>query len=469
MICNMKVIKIFFLGALVMAVNLVHAQEQPYRLTLAQAREYALQHNKTLLNARDQSVSSKEKIRESIAQGLPQVNGGIDYMTYFNYEMNFSFGGSGEPVDFYNTPPFNQDPYEPGDQAVLTTITSMLGSSEPIVMDDQLSGNIQVSQLIFSGQYIFGIKAAKIARQLADQSLVASELDIKENVTNSYFLILTTEQTLRILSENLLNLNEIQKHTLNLYQAGVAEETDVDQLKITVSQLKNTQKALERMNQLNYNMLKFQLGVAPDADIVLADNLDRVMEIIDSQSALSTDFDIVNNIHYMLMESQVSLNKKLLDIQNMAYAPTVAGFYSYTEKFITTAFDLTPNHLAGFNVSVPIFSSGMRRAQVAQARINLNMAQRNQEIVRDQLETQKRQLLFNYQNALENFNTQKENVAIAGRVYKSIQNKYQQGVASSLDLTQANSNYLSAESNYMSSVLTLLQAQTSLDKLYNKL
>lgn len=171
----------------------------------------------------------------------------------------------------------------------------------------------------------------------------------------------------------------------------------------------------------------------------------------------------------MLMESQVSLNKKLLDIQNMAYAPTVAGFYSYTEKFITTAFDLTPNHLAGFNVSVPIFSSGMRRAQVAQARINLNMAQRNQEIVRDQLETQKRQLLFNYQNALENFNTQKENVAIAGRVYKSIQNKYQQGVASSLDLTQANSNYLSAESNYMSSVLTLLQAQTSLDKLYNKL
>jgi len=465
----MKVIKIFFLGALVMAVNPGHAQDQPYRLTLVQAREYALQHNKTLLNARDQTVSSKEKIRESIAQGLPQVNGSIDYMTYFNYEMNFSFGGTGEPVDFYNTPPFNQDPYEPGDQAVLTTITSMLGSSEPIVMDDQLSGKLQVSQLIFSGQYIFGIKAAKIARQLADQSLVASELDIKENVTNSYFLILTTEQTLRILSENLLNLNEIQKHTSNLYQAGVAEETDVDQLKITVSQLKNTQKALERMNQLNYNMLKFQLGVAPDADIVLADNLDRVMEIIDSQSALSTDFDITNNIHYMLMESQVSLNKKLLDIQNMAYAPTVAGFYSYTEKFITTAFDLTPNHLAGFNVSVPIFSSGMRRAQVAQARINLNMAQRNQEMIRDQLETQKRQLLFNYQNALENFTTQKENVAIAGRVYKSIQNKYQQGVASSMDLTQANSNYLSAESNYMSSVLTLLQAQTSLDKLYNKL
>jgi outer membrane protein TolC len=169
------------------------------------------------------------------------------------------------------------------------------------------------------------------------------------------------------------------------------------------------------------------------------------------------------------MESNVSLNKKLLDIQNMSYAPTIAGYYSYTKKIITTAFDLTPNHLAGFTMSVPIFSSGQRRAQVAQAKINLSIAERNQEMVKDQLEIQKSQLLFNYQSALENYGTQQENIAVAGRVYKSIQNKYQQGMASSLDLTQANSNYLNAENNYLSSVMTLLQAQTSLDKLYNTL
>ncbi|MBN1414643.1 MAG: TolC family protein [Bacteroidales bacterium] len=462
-------VKQLFLMTLVLAGSQLRAQEQqPFRLTLAQAREYALQHNKILLNARDQAVSSKEKIRESIAQGLPQVNGSLDYMTYFNYEMEFSFGGGEGGIDV-TQPPFSELPYDDGDREILLILGSMFGSSEPIIMDDQLSGQVQISQLIFSGQYIFGIKAAKIARQLAEQSVVASELDIKENVTNSYYIILTTEQTLEIIGENLANLTKIQQHTENLYKAGVAEETDVDQLRITVSQLKNTQKALERMNQLNYNVLKFQLGVAPDAEITLVDDLDRLMESIDSQSALMTDFDITKNINYRLMESQVALNKKLLDIQNMSYAPTIAGFYSYTEKFITTAFDLTPNHLAGFNMSVPIFSGGMRRAQVAQAKINLNISRRNQEMVKDQLETQKRQLLFNYQNALENFNTQKENVAVAGRVYKSIQNKYQQGLASSLDLTQANSNYLNAENNYLSSVLTMLQAQTSLDKLFNLL
>jgi outer membrane protein len=459
---TMKVKHLQLFMTLLLAGSQIWAQEgqqQPYRLTLTQAREYALQHNKSLLNARDQSASSKEQVRENIAQGLPQINGSLDYMTYFNYKFEFSMGNSeGINIDY--------SLLDPGDEQILGALGQMF-SSEPIVMDDQLSGKVQVSQLIFSGQYLYGIKAAKIARELAEQSVVASELDIKENVTNSYFLILTTEQSMKIVSENLANLMEILQHTTNLYNAGVAEETDVDQLKITVSQLKNTQKALERMNQLNYNVLKFQLGVAPDADIVLADNLDQVMGIIDTQAALSTDYDITNNIHYQLMESQVQLNKKLLDIQNMAYAPSIAGFYSYTKKIITTAFDLNPNNLAGFTMSVPIFSGGQRRAQVAQAKINLSMAERNREMMKDQLEMQKNQLLFNYQNAMDNFTTQKENVATAGRVYKSIQNKYQQGLASSLDLTQSNSNYLNAENNYLTSVLTLLQAQTSLDKLYN--
>jgi outer membrane protein TolC len=459
----MKVKGIFIVLSLLLPAGIISAQQQSYRLTLKQACEYALQHNKSLLNAKDQALSSREKIRESIAQGLPQVTSSLDYMTYFNYEMNFSFGGGGEGIDI-NNPLFDD-----GDRAVLGTIGSMFGSSEPIVMKDQLTGNIKVSQLLFSGQYIAGIKAAKIARQMAEQNVVASEFDIKESVTNIYFLILTTEQSMKIIAENLNNLNTIQQHTSNLYKAGVAEETDVDQIKITVSQLKNSQKALERMNQLNYNMLKFQLGLAPDADVSLADDLSRVMELVDAGSDVGADYDITGNINYVMMESQVQLNKKLLSLRNMAYTPTLVAFYNYTEKFITTAFDLTPNHLAGFTMSLPIFTGGMRRAQVAQARINLEIAERNRDMVKDQLELQKSQLLFNYQNALENYYTQKENVTIAERVYKSIQNKFQQGLASSLDLTQANSNFLNAENNYFSAMHTLLQAKISLDKLYNRL
>jgi outer membrane protein len=458
----MKTAKTIFLMMLVFAGFTVVAQEQPYQLTLQQAREYALEHNRSLMNAKDQITISKKKYWESVANGLPQIEGSLDYMTYFNYEMNFSFGSSGNTT-------INYQVLDEGDLEVLRVISESMGSSEPIIMSDQFSGKVQISQLIFSGQYYAGIKTARIAQKLADQSLIATELDIKENITNSYYNILSMERTLQILNENLKNLNEILLNTANLYKAGVAEETDVDQIKITVSQLKNSQKSLERMNQLNYNMLRFQMGVAPDVAITLTDNLDMMIGNIDTLATLPDQGDLTTNINYQLMESQVEITKKQFDMNKWAYAPTAAAFYSYTEKFKTTAFDMNPNHLAGFNVAVPIFSSGMRRAKVSQAKINLDIAQRNQEMLFDQLTIQQKQLLFNYQSALDNFNTQKEGVAIAKRVNISTENKFKQGMASSFDLTQANSNYLTAESNYVSSMLTLLQAQLSLDKLYNKL
>jgi outer membrane protein len=214
--------------------------------------------------------------------------------------------------------------------------------------------------------------------------------------------------------------------------------------------------------------MRFQLGVEPSAEIELTDNLDGLLAKINTDQAVVGGNDLTLNINYQMSESQVEISKKQVDMQNWAYSPTIAGFYSYTKKILTTGFDLTPNNLAGVTVTVPVFSSGMRRAQVSQAKINYDVAVRNQEMAKEQLEIMERQLVFNYQSALENFNTQKENVDVAKSVYQNIQNKYKQGLVSSLDLTQANSNLLNAEGNYTYAVQSLLQAQTSLDKLYNR-
>jgi len=466
----MKMIRSFLISILAFSGILLNAQEQSYSLTLDEAVDYALQHNKTLLNARGQVASSVEVVREAKAAGLPQVSGSIDFMTYFNYEMEFNFGGgSSEPPIIPN---WDDYPDEPGAEVGYNSIMSLLGgmtSSEPIIMNNQMSGVLQFSQLIFSGQFWSGLEIAKIARNLANQNVTRTEQDVKEGVINSYYLILITEKNLSIIRENIINLTEILQHTDNMYKSGVAEATDVDQLKVTVNQLKNSQKAIERAIQMGYNMLKFQLGVDPSTRLSLNANIEGILTGINPTATLDPTFDVTNNINYLLMESQVQLGEKQVGMQNWAYAPSLAGFYSYTKKIITTGFDLTPNHLAGFSVAVPIFSSGARRARVNQAKVALDMARRNQDMVKEQLETQKNQLLFNYQSALENYETQKENVEVAGRVFKNIQNKYQQGMMSSLDLTQANNNLLNAEGNYLSAIMTLLQAQTSLDKLFNKI
>ena len=160
----MNVMKISFLLVLMLSGGILLGQEQPYMLSLAQAQEYALQHNRSILNARDQVESSKKKVYETIANGLPQIEGSLDYMTYFNYELYLDFGGGGG-AGFEQL--FTDPDIDAGDIKVLQALGSMFGSSEPIIMDDQFSGKIQVSQLIFSERA--GIYSALKDAQLFNQ------------------------------------------------------------------------------------------------------------------------------------------------------------------------------------------------------------------------------------------------------------------------------------------------------------
>jgi outer membrane protein TolC len=169
------------------------------------------------------------------------------------------------------------------------------------------------------------------------------------------------------------------------------------------------------------------------------------------------------------MKTQEEINGKLLSMEKWNYAPAVSGFYNYNAKIRKTNFDMNPNHLAGLSMAVPIFSSGMRKARVDQARINYDMAQNNLSIMEDQLNLQEKQYRYNLQNSLENYATQKENREVALRVYESFTRKFEQGMANSLDITQANGNYLEAESNYMTSMMEVLNAKLQLDKLMNNL
>ena len=462
-----------------------------YVLDMQKAIEHAIAYNKSLKNARMEVERSDASIWETIAQGLPQLDGTLDYMTYFNYEMEFSFGMGDGGTDFTQeqlTDAWNQTSAQfPGNPALgLNPVTyqdiynysagsaysgilqSMLPPST-ILLSDASTAKLQVSQLIFSGQYIVGIQTAKLAKQISEQNYEFNELGIKESVITSYYLVLITEESLRILKQNVENLQETLKQTETMFKTGMAEQTDVDQIRITVNQLQNSVNSLNRNLELNYNMFRFQLGLETNAVVQLTDNLEDLFASEEPELSLAAPFVMEDNVTYQLMKSQEEINEKLLSMEKWNYGPTIAGFYNYNAKILTTDFDMNPNHLMGVSMSVPIFSSGMRKAKVDQAKINYDMAQNNMSIMEDQLNLQEKQFRYNLESSLENYETQKENVEVALRVYDSFRRKFEQGMASSLDLTQANGNYLEAESNYMSAMMEVLNAKLQLDKLMNKL
>ena len=164
---------------------ITRAQETPngpQSLTLEQAVNFAVEHNKEL-QASQMNIDLRNKmIQEAISEGLPQINGSLDYTTNFNHEIE-SFRSK---------------------------------------LPDQSTVGVSISQLLFSGQWILGIQTSKIAKTIAAQQVTLTELDIKETVYNSYYTILVSERLMDIVKKNLENMSEVQTHTENMYKAGTA-------------------------------------------------------------------------------------------------------------------------------------------------------------------------------------------------------------------------------------------------------
>lgn len=399
-------------------------------LSLEDAVSFALEHNKSLKASRLNMDLYKKKVMEAVSNGIPQINAGLSYQTNFGQEMD-------------------------------------LGPMK-IKMEDIMSLTATASWMIINGQWIVGIQSAKMAKNLASQQTALDELDVKGNIYNSYYIVLVTEHLVNIVEANLVDMVKIQKHTENLYAAGALEESDVDQIRITVGQLKNTLMSMKRTLDVNYNLLRIQLGLKAGTPLTLTDPLEAFLGEEGITKLFSIEFDVTDNLTYQTTLTQEQLQKKALSAAKWACGPTLSAGYNYQYQIIEGGFMSIP-HTAQVQLNVPIFSGLQRKAKIDQEKITLQQVQLNKSLLEDNLMLQEAQYKYNLQSALDNYDLQKENVKVAKSVLGHYQAKYEAGAISSLDLTQANTNYLTAENNYMSSCLELLQAQTDLLKLYNEL
>lgn len=461
--------KFKILLTIIISVCLLKTQAQPrenYKFSLDEAIEYAILNNRLIINAKLTVNASNEQKKQAIAQGLPQANISMDYVNYFNYELEFSFGGGSGEV-----PVLDYTKFDLGDYEILKLLQGFTEPSEPskIILDHSASAKFQVNQLIFNGQYFVGIQTAKIAQRLSQQALDKTIKDVKELVSFAYYLVLMTEESIKIIENNLLNLEETLNKSEALLRAGIIEQTDVDQIKMALSMLNNSKNSMNRGLEFNYNSLRFQLGLNPTDKVEMTDTLENLINQTDLNNIILSAFTYQENIDYKLISSQEELSQKMIDLEKAGYLPTLAGFYSYNEKILTTDFDMNPKSLAGFSLSWPIFSSGLRNSKLQKAKIELEKTRVNKNMVVDQLLLQEKQYRYNLINAIDNYHLQKENMELAKNVYKNIERKFNQGILSSLDLTQANDNFLRANNTYLSSMFEVLQSKLALNKLLNKI
>lgn len=419
-------------------------QEVPatLNLSLEEAQDYAVNQNRSLKNA-DLAVQKAYAQRwQTIASMLPSVDMSWAFQSMMGYEMEMRTGKN--PIT--------------GEEMVTK-----------IAMPD--NGTLGITASIgINGQAIVGALLNNIAIDMQRLNLEQSEDNLRANVKSSYASVLVLEDVVKLLDSSLKNIEELAVMTQRSVEVGAAEQTQADQILVRVNTLKNNINANKRSTQLAINALKVLLNVPVETELTLTTPLKDLLSPEAVLALLGREFNIANNLSYQTLAKNVELAKTNVHMAGWAYGPTVGVGYQYSKKDYfggKAGFNMTPPNALSVQVSMPLWSSGKRAAGVVEKKIALEEARNTFAETTDNLGIQNEQLRYNLQNAYETFTNEQENMSVTQRVFDNTSLKFQQGVASNLELVNASNDLITAQSTYVQAVLTLVNAEVELEKFLN--
>ena len=415
---------------LALATSALAQQRQTLRLSLTEAQQYAVEHNATMQNANLDIKKAEMERWKTFSTMLPQVKAGFDYQNMCGYEMNL--GGFNIPMD-------------PNGTFSVTASVALTGAQ------------------------IVGTLLQNISMQMTDISRQQTEQTTRANVKNVYVSILVMQQTVGLLDSSLANLERLAATSQASVDVGAAEQVDADKLQVQVASMRNSINSTRRSLEALRNSLLLQLGADVNAQLDLTTPVDDILSVDNATQLLAQNFDISKNYNYQLLEQNEQLAKKNVTMAWMDFTPTLSIYYQYSKKhyFGDEGMNMTPPNMIGASVSMPLFSSGSRAANIKSAKIALQETQNSRRQAEEGLQVQYNQLCYDLASALETYDIQRRNLDVTRRVFDNITEKYNYGRASSLEVTNASTDIISAQSNYIQAVMSVISAQVALENLLN--
>lgn len=426
------------------------------KLSISEAQAYALQYNRSIQSAKIDINIADKKVWETIAAGLPQLSMAANYQHQFVIPQ-LSFG------------PYLDVTSLPSGNITKDDLLNAYKDSPPVSLGvkNNTTFDFTLSQLIFSGEYLVGLQATRVFKEISENTLVKTEAQTKESVAGTYHLILILAENVKVLNESLKAIDQTYSDLVKMNQQGFNEETDVDQIRISRSNVQTLITSLESQKEISVKLLKYQLGVDFSQPVVLTDSLPGIIKTGNMQYLTSPQFNLENSIDYQMITNLEKVSALSLKREQSKVLPTLSAFYRHHEQLNTPSFNFAVKDLVGVSLNLPIFSSGQRSSKVSQAKFDLEKSRLNKENAGQGLIMEYETALSNYQTAFSNFTSNGENMILSKKVFDKTVIKFREGVSSSFELTQNQNQFLTAESNYYNSVLSLLNAKAKLDRILN--
>lgn len=433
------------------------------RLSLEEAQQYAVEHNYTLQNSALDIQKSEASKWQTLASMLPQVKAGFDYQNMCGYEMNL--GGRGGSMSS-----MIPDSIQIGTMWVPIHLPESTG-------DDAAAGGIPMNpngtfsitaSIALTGAQIVGTMLNDIAIDMANINHKQTIQTTKANVKSVYTSILVMEQTVELLQSSLANMQKLLASTQASVDAGAAEQISADQLSVQVASLRNSINSTQRTLTMLYNSLILQLGADVNSQVELTTTVEQLLDVNKAAQLTLGGFNMEDNYSYQLLEQNERLSQKQVTMAWMDCLPTLSAYYQYSAKTYfgkDAGFNMTPPNMIGASLSLPIFQSGVRYAKIKSAKIDHQETLNSKRQAEDGLMVQYHQLCYDLVSALESYQIQKDNLDVTKRVFDNISQKYTYGHASNLEVTNASTDIITAQSNYIQAVMNVISAQVSLENL----
>ncbi|WP_036381455.1 TolC family protein [Muricauda sp. MAR_2010_75] len=426
------------------------AQDSIPSFSLDEAIQYALEHNYSSINASRDLVDAQKQKWETIATGLPQISGAISYQNQLKQPV------SQIPAEFFGGEP---------------------GTYQEVVFGQpqSASASATLKQQIFDGSYIVGVQATKTFLDYSQNNKEKTNLDVRKAVVEAYGNVLLAQESVLISEKNKATLEKNLYETRRIYENGLGDEESVDQLQITLSSVDNQLKNAQRLEKITLQMLNLVLGLPTESPTVLTEDLDVLTQKQIDLGLLDTDFNIENNVDYKLATNLTEQRYFELKLAKSRALPTLNAFVNYGGNSFSDSFNFLSSgqqwfgsSVLGVDLSIPIFSSFGRSASTQRAKIALEKAKTQLTEAQEQIRLQLESAKSDYILAVEQYGTSKENLELAERIENKNQIKYSEGLATSFELRQAQTQLYTSQQEYLQSMVDVINKKTELETILNQ-
>ena len=431
--------KLFYIILLMLAGGALSAQAQ-LALSLDECVRIALNENPTI-KIQEMEISRVDySHKEALGQLFPSVNLAGQYTRNLSLQTMYMDTDAGTMAIKMGSD---------------NTHSGGFNASIPLVVP-QLWKSIKLTE----NQILQNVEAAR-----------ANKLSLVNQVEKTYYALLLAQDSKRVIEENhataQMNADIFQKK----YDLGAASEYDVLRANVAVTNLEPS--ILEAENSINALtlQLKVLMGMDVRTDITPSQQLSdfkgemyaRVMS-----NTLGTDTALVNNTSLKSLDLQTDYLKKVLDVQKMAWYPTLTGsaslmWHSMNNGSPISGFRWSRASSVGLTLAFPIFQGGQRYYKQKQAEIAVEEMKWQRENLERSLHMQVATQNDAIAKSLKQIESNEGGVRMAQKANDIMQQSFKIGAASFIQLRDTEDALMAARLAYYQAIYNYLVAESDLE------